>query len=242
MKGDSDLIYIVVLSPEYPDHDIVAIECLDELSAGIQEARIRKKRGTWRWRRKVQVNETAAQNVVGDHALDCCRGVVLKYGSTDLGSAAQMLMTETDSEIRECYSEKVENLMDEVDQLAEAMNKNILAEYERAEKMENLMHISEDLNEQAKVFKKRAKKLKWTMWAKENKGMIIGTAVVTTGGGVAGFLAGGPAGAAVLTPMASVAAAQTIEAASVAAICGVGFLGSASAANQWFANQKFVFV
>jgi hypothetical protein len=72
------------------------------------------------------------------------------------------------------------------------------------------------------------------------KSIIIGTTCVTAAGGVVGFMAGGPAGAAVLTSMTSVAAAQAIEAFAGATIFGAALLGARSAMKTWFWNQKFI--
>jgi hypothetical protein len=149
-------------------------------------------------------------------------------------------MTEIDAEVRDPYCASIRRLMEQVEILKDEMAGNIHEALNKGEKIENLQTMSSDLLEQAKIFRKRAKRLNWTMWAKENKGVVIGTTGFIAVGGVAGFMAGGPAGAAVLTGMTSVAAAQAIEASSVAIIFGAGFLGARSAIKTWFWNQEFV--
>jgi hypothetical protein len=149
-------------------------------------------------------------------------------------------MTEMDAEIRDPYCASIRQLMEQVASLKEEMAENIHDALNRGEKIEHLHDLSTDLLEQAKIFRKRAKRLKWTMWAKENKGVVIGTTGFMAAGGIAGFLAGGPAGAGVLTGMTSVAAAQAIEASAVAIIFGAGFLGARSALHTWFWNQKLL--
>ena len=56
------------------------------------------------------------------------------------------------------------------------------------------------------------------------------------------FFSGGPGGAAVLTKLGSVAGAQFIEAGVVAAVFGVGFLGTESVIGSWTMNQKVVHI
>jgi Synaptobrevin len=220
VKGcQQDLIYIVATSPLYPMD--IASECLDELHELHQQAM-----GKFRPQKRKQAEDA------------CCMTIAIKYGTLDESSAAHVLMTEIEPEVRSQYSKSIRNLMDEADEIKEEMNNNILALLNQVEKIERLEALSADLEQQAMVFKKRAKKLKWsTSW---DNSVFLGTAVVTLAGGIVGFLAGGPGGAAVLTPMASVAAAEATETIVLAVAAGAGYLGAQSAMKSWFATQKFI--
>jgi Zn-dependent alcohol dehydrogenase len=90
------------------------------------------------------------------------------------------------------------------------------------------------------LFKKNAHDLKSTLRIKKNKYQYMSLMVVTTIGATVGFLAGGPFGAAVLTQMGSVAAAQVIEASCVAAIFGLGFIATKAEMDSWTMNQNIV--
>jgi hypothetical protein len=221
VKGIAGWTYLVTTLPEFPND--VAVECLDELYETFQ-----RSKGLWGAKRRANAQEA------------CCRGIEIKYGTLGVGSAPHVIMTEIDAEIRDPYCQSIRQLMEQVASLKEEMAGNFDEALKRGEKIELLQTMSSDLLEQAKIFRKRAKKLKWTMWAKENKGVVIGTTGFIVAGGVTGFLAGGPAGAGVLTSMTSVAAAQAIEASSVAILFGAGFLGARSAIKTWFWNQEFV--
>lgn len=223
VKGcQQDLIYIVVTSPSYPMD--IAAECLDELYELHQQAMA----GKFLRPQKCKKAEEA-----------CCTNIAIKYGTLDENSAAHVLMTEIEPEERLQYSKSIRNLMDEADRVKEEMNNNILAIFSQFEKIERLQKLSADLIEQAMVFKKRAKKLKWNS-TYFDKNVLLGTAVVTVVGGVIGFMAGGPGGAAVLTHMGSVAAAEATETIVLAITAGAGYLGAQSAMKTWFATQRFI--
>jgi hypothetical protein len=221
VKGIAGWTYMVTTLPEFPND--VAVECLDELYETFQ-----RSKGRWGAKRRADAQEA------------CCRGIAIKYGTLGAGSATHVIITEIDAEVRDPYCASIRHLMEQVASLKEEMAGNIHDALNRGEKIEQLHAMSGDLLEQAKIFRKRAKKLNWTMWAKENKGVVLGTTGFIAAGGVAGFLAGGPAGAGVLTGMTSVAAAQAIEASSVAIIFGAGFLGARSAIKTWFWSQELV--
>mmetsp|Transcript_21082 Transcript_21082/g.29764 ORF Transcript_21082/g.29764 Transcript_21082/m.29764 type:complete len:201 (-) Transcript_21082:803-1405(-) len=172
----------------------------------------------------------------------CCAFMAMKYGDLGEGSAPNMLITEIDDELRLQYSESIRNLIQITEVLKNQMNDNIQGALENIEDAEEIKKQSAECLELAKVFKKRTKRLKWTLWAKDKKYTIAGTTVVGAVGGVAGFMAGGPAGAAVFTGMTSVAAAQAIEASIGAAVFIGGFVGAKSAMKTWFWNQKFLVI
>jgi Synaptobrevin len=221
VKGcQQDLIYIVATSPSYPMD--VASECLDELYELHQQAM-----GKFRPQKRKQAEDA------------CCMTIAIKYGTLGENSAAHVLMTEIEPDVRSQYSKSIRNLMDEAEEIKGEMNNNIIALLSQVEKIERLEALSADLEQQATVFKKRAKKLKasTTSW---DSNVLLGTAVVTLAGGIVGFLAGGPGGAAVLTPMASVAAAEATETIVLAVTAGAGYLGAQSAMKSWFATQKFI--
>jgi hypothetical protein len=169
----------------------------------------------------------------------CCSQAMGKYRTLEEGSAALAIMTGM-SDARNPYSKEIEHLMEEVDQLQRKMNDNILDQLKNIETAESIQKKSEECMELAKVFKKRATKLKNRTWYKSKGGLFIGTTVFSIVGGVGGFLAGGPAGAAALAGMLSIAAAQAIEATAGAFIMGVTFLGASSAFDACFLNQRFL--
>jgi transcription termination factor NusB len=223
IKGLDGWIYMVVTSSAYPEE--VAVEALDELYELFQKAQ-RK------WFQSKRTHETET----------CCTALLMKYGTLADGSAAQVLMSQVDQSVRLEYSASIRNLMNHVDELKEEMADNIQEALAKGEKLDRLEELSNECLEQAKLFKKRAKKLSWTMWLKDKRGVVVGTTLFTAAGAVAGFLIGGPAGAAVLTSMESVAAAQAIEASILASLFGGSFLGARSIAKTWFWNQKFLFL
>jgi hypothetical protein len=220
IKGYKGTSYIVVTSDVYPKD--IAIEIVDELYETIR----RIKRTTFGSQKRAMAVDT------------CCRGVMVKYGTLEEGSAAFAIMTEM-PDARDPYAEKIEQLMEKVDQLQDKMHDNILDQLKNIETAESIQKKSEECMELAKVFKKRATKLKNRTWYNSRRGLFIGTTVFSIVGGVGGFMVGGPAGAAALTGMSSIAAAQAIEATAGAFIMGVAFLGASSAFETWFLNQRF---
>jgi preprotein translocase subunit Sss1 len=167
-------------------------------------------------------------------------GIAVKYGSLEAGSAPDILMSQVGDDVRLPYSKSIRNLLQEVDSLKRQLAKNIEGALSNLEKAEVVEKKSAECLEQAKVFKKRAKKLKWTTWAKANKIELAGAAIVGSGGFIAGFMAGGPTGAAVLTGMSCVACAQLIEASIGALLFVAGFVGARSVFETWFWSQKHV--
>ena len=150
VKGYAGWTYMVTTSPKFPND--VAVECLDELYETIQRAQ-----SLWGPKRRANAQEA------------CCRGIAMKYGTLEVGSAPHLIMTEIEAEVRDQYSKSIRDLMDEVDDLKDQMAENIVEALGRGEKLERLQDMSRDLMDKAKVFRKRAKKLKWGMWAKEKK-------------------------------------------------------------------------
>jgi len=133
-------------------------------------------------------------------------------------------------------------MINQVDDIKDQMNTNINLMLENIESADELRHKSDELLEQSKVFKKKTHELKKEMWNK-NKGVMIlkaGTVGAVAIGATAGFLAGGPGGAAFVA-LPSVAAAEMIEVALIASACGVGYYMTAKAAlKSWFWSLKFV--
>jgi hypothetical protein len=90
-------------------------------------------------------------------------------------------MTEMDAEIRDPYCASIRQLMEQVASLKEEMADNIHDLLERGEKIEHLQELNGDLLEQAKIFRKRASRLKWAMTptliklAKTANFVVIGT-------------------------------------------------------------------
>ena len=151
-----------------------------------------------------------------------------------------MMTDEYMKDVRDPYAERVAELMEQVELLQHQMNMNIQGQLKNMETAESVLAKSQECMELAKVFKKRANTLKHRQWYKSKRGVVIGTALCSIAGGVGGFLVGGPAGAAVLTSMSSVAAAQAIEMSAGAIVCGTVFLGASSTWESWFINQRFI--
>jgi hypothetical protein len=223
VKGYKGVIYIAATSDVYPND--IAIECVDELYETIISA---KRSSSWGRSKRRQESMDA-----------CCRGLAAKYGTLDEGSAAHAIMTGM-ADVREPYLDHIKELMAKVDSLQHQMHQNIQNELKNIETAEAIQEKSQECLEMAKIFKKRASKLKWNTWYKDNRGVFVGTTVFSIAGGVGGFLIGGPAGAGVLSGMGSVAAAQAIEASAGAVILGVTFLGASSALKSWFIYQRFL--
>lgn len=210
---------MITTSPEFPND--VAVECLDEF----YETFHRVRRMCWRDKKRANAQEA------------CCKGIVMKYGTLEVGSAPHMIMTEIDEDVRSQYSNSIRDLMVQVDKLKDEMAENIVEALKKGENLERLLVMSSDLMEHAKVFRKRAKKLNWTMWARDSKGVLVGATCFIAAGAVMGFMAGGPAAAVLFDPFMG---AQAIEASMSAIIFGAGFLGARSAMKTWFWNQQFV--
>jgi hypothetical protein len=90
-------------------------------------------------------------------------------------------MTEIDAEVRDPYCASIRRLMEQVEILKDEMADNIHEALNKGEKIENLQTMSSDLLEQAKIFRKRASRLKWAMTptliklAKTANFVVIGT-------------------------------------------------------------------
>lgn len=254
---------MVVTTTDYPSD--VAVEALDELSetfiAHISHPAHRRLRRPW-WKNILRTNhhpgascqehviETVPDASNNGAASDdttssnCPRSatahaILLKYGTDIEGSAVHTITTQIDETIRREYSARIRRLLDCVDILQDQMHDNIQAALYKEEQLKRLEQLSGECLEQAKLFKKKAKKLSWSMWLKDKKGVVIGTTLCTAAGALTGFLLGGPAGAFALTSMESIAAAQLVEASTVAALFGGGFLGARSMASRWFWSQRF---
>lgn len=224
VKGYSGWIYIVTTASSYPA--VVAVESVDELHAIFEEG-VQKK--IW--------GSTARRAAARDQ---CCMGIAVKYSTLEPGSAAHALTSQVDDDLRLSYSKSIKNLLQEVDALKHQLAKNIEGALKNIEKAEVVEKKCAECLELAKVFKKRARRLSWSMWAKRKKFEIAGAAIFGTGGFIAGFLVGGPACAGVLTGMSSVAGAQLIEASIGALLFVAGFVGAKSTIETWFWNQKLV--
>jgi hypothetical protein len=152
-----------------------------------------------------------------------CKTIYLEYGTLENGT-------------------KASEMLDQVDEIKDKMNSNINVMLENMENAEMLQSKADELLEQSKMFKKRTSKLKKEMWMKNKGAMILkaGTIGAVVIGATAGFLAGGPGGAAFVA-LPSVVAAEAIEVSLIAAACGVGYYATAKAAvKSWFWSLKFV--
>ena len=219
-KGLDGWVCIVVTSFDYPND--VAVEAVDELCA-----RFLKAKSKWFESRRNREKEA------------CSAAIVMNYGTLKADSAAQVLMTQVDEDVRREYSKSIRNLMDQVEEVKNEMQDNILELYAREERLDRLAELSEECLEQAKLFKKQAKDLHWKMWVKNKRGVIVGTTLFTAAGAATGFLIRGPGGAALFTCMESVVAAEVVEASLFAALFAGGFLGAASLPKRWFWSQPF---
>jgi Synaptobrevin len=211
---------MITTSPEFPND--VAVECLDEFYEIFRQVR----RRSWSAKDRAKAQEA------------CCKGIAMKYGTLEVGSASHMIITEIQEDARSQYSNSIRDLMDQVDKLKDEMAENIVEALKKGENLDHLLEMSSELLEQAKVFRKQAKKLEWTMWAKKNKVVLIGTTCFSAAGAALGFMAGGPDLAVLFTD--PFFGAQAIEASITAVIFGAGFLGARSAMQSWFWNQPFV--
>lgn len=207
MKRYEDYLYVIVTSQDYDL--VVAAECLDDLTNGF--LRLEKERG--------KIEESCPD----DPATMCCQVLGQMYATFDEGSKAYSLRPLISKE----YSESARQLQEcfrKVDKVKESIDQNIQKELENMEKAEDMAQLADDLLEQSKLFKKKAKKLQWRMKAKYYV-PVLGAATV---GFMVGFLGGGPAGAFALTGMTSVAAAQAIEATAVGAVFAISYAGLGS--------------
>ena len=207
-------------SDAYPED--IAIECIDELYETMRH--VQRKWGQERRQKSMDA---------------CCRGIATKYGTLDEGSAPHVMMNEEPTMRRE-YSARIKILMQEVDRLQQQMNENIMGHVQNMEAAERVQEKADECREMAKVFKKRAKKLRWKVWFKNHRGFVLGTALFSITGGVGGFLIGGPHAAVFFGGMASVNGAQALEATAGAIIFAVAFIGASSALESWFLNQKML--
>jgi hypothetical protein len=221
VKGRSGITYIVITSEIFPED--LAVECMDEFSETYEK--VSKK---WFQNRRSQAQNT------------CCQAVSLKYSSMEVETVPWALMNQVDEECRLEYSKSVRNLVNEVKKLEDQMHDNIQNELKNIESAEKLDALTNDCLEKAKVFRKKAKKVKWQARWKNLAISTKGVAAFATIGGAIGFLAGGPAGAFALTTMSSVAGAQAIETSVVASLFGAGYLVAQSNVENWSWSQKFL--
>jgi hypothetical protein len=207
---------------DYPFY--IAVEAVDEFSAiWCQAVNMRNKE-----------KRTQAMN-------GCCQVLALKYGTMEEGSAAHVLMTRVDQKVTSEYSETTIQLFEKIEELKQNMADNIDQALSKGEKLENVLELTNKALERCKLFKKRAQQLRWSMFIRNNRGVIVGTTICTVAGGAVGFFLGGPLGAGVLTFMESAMLAQAIEASACAALFGgTALVGAKSAEKMWFWNQKFV--
>lgn len=251
-KHGHNYVYLVVTATEYSL--VVAAECLDDLSETFQKTLLQENPGRWKF---IPTLDDVANHIpsvfrfgrgrgMGDNQNDCapcispsdqcCEWIAETYG---LPLEEENLPTQLYSQIGEEYAqtaEKMQNLFRQVDETKDKLHQNILLALNNTEKAEDLHKVADDLVLQAAVFKKRAKKLKWRIRREQYSPL----AAVLTIGFIAGFLAGGPGGAAVFTELTSVAAAQALEAGAGALIMGTGYLGASSAMSRWTFKQKFL--
>lgn len=161
--------------------------------------------------------------------------VAQKYATFDEGGIPHSLINDLDDDVTILYATNVDMLLEKVDSVKKNMHKNMLQHMQNIESAEILEQKSSETLELAKIFKKNAKKLN----SEVKKKSWVPVATVAAVGGTVGFLAGGPAGACILTGMASISAAQAIEAGLAALIFSVGFLGAQSSIDSWTVNQHF---
>jgi uncharacterized protein (DUF4415 family) len=170
----------------------------------------------------------------------CCKQVAEAYQDFKEEGVPHALMTKIDRDVVENYSrtaKKFQTVYRQAAAVKKQMHENILQGVANIEKAEDLVDLSNDLLEGAKVFKKRAKKLHNHYW----RAKMVGVGVAAVVGGGVGLMAGGPAGAVVLTEMASIAGAQAIETLVGAAIFGGLYLG-ADKVGSWAFSQTLRFM
>ena len=221
VKGINGITYIVVTSETFPED--VAAECLDEFSETYQRCGAK-----WFEKRRAVAQQA------------CCCATFAKYSSLEIDSAPWILMNEVDQSCRLEYSKSVRKLVDEVKSLEDKMHTNIVNELQNMERAEHLKELSDDCLEKAKVFRKKAKEVKWKQRRKNYAVTAKGVAICATVGGVIGFLAGGPGGAVVLTGMSSVAGAEAVEASIMALVFGAGYLAAQSKVEEWSWSQRIL--
>jgi hypothetical protein len=235
VKTYKGYVYVVVTSP---DHSMVmGIECLDLLSTNHRAACAK-----WIKSRRREAQEGCCQSLADhyhprqstsdDDAEDIASTAVWSEETRkdDCGGKAMTL----DPEYVQC-GESLRAIYRKLDSMKNLMHDNIMGQLDNIESAEECLERAEELKEQCKVFKKRAKKLRRNEWLKRYSHVSV--AVVS--GAALGFFAGGPAGAAVMTGMESVAAAQALEAGVGAIVLGGGSYIVDSAAS-WAFSQKLV--
>ena len=164
----------------------------------------------------------------------CCQWIAQTYGSPIEDGLPNQLHAQIDEEYDET-AKKMQRLFRQIEAAKEQLHQNIVGALENTEKIEDLQKVADDLVVQAAVFKKKAKKLKWKIRPKEYYSNPLMLAMAL--GFFLGFWAGGPTGAAVLTELSSVAAAQAVEAGAGALILATGYLGARSAMDRWAFRQ-----
>jgi len=222
VKGLKGITYIVITSEVFPEE--LAMECMDEFSEAYEK-----------------VSKKFFTNRRKDAQRTCCQAIAFKYSSMEVDTVPYALMHQQD--LKECrleYSKSVRNLVEQVNALEDQMHDNIQKQLNNIESAEKLEELTNDCLAKAKVFRKRAKKVKWQTRWKNVATTAKGVAVFSAVGGTIGFLAGGPGGAFALTTMSSVAAAEVIEASVVASLFGAGYLMAQSRVENWSWSQKFV--
>jgi hypothetical protein len=206
-KNEEDCITLVITSEKFPKG--LAIECHDGLNLilenynSIDRDKELEQRGVDK--DKIVGKEVAALMIDYEE---------IYYTSTEKKSKA----TEMEQEIQRILSK---------------MGENIACIQNNIENADLLLEKSDELREQAKLFKKQTSKLPKSFWKKRGK-MIMATLFGAGGGAAVGLVIGGPGGAAIL-------ATESAEIA-VGAVAGGSILGAAAVAcpKITFWDQKFV--